>query len=75
MNLRMSLTLMNSETSSTSDASRLRNDLTESIDLQKSKNPLALSDLKTWCYLNLLTPETMKLLGSTEQNITKSKNY
>ena len=30
--------------------------------------------LKTGNYLELLTPETMKLLGSTEKKITKDKN-
>ena len=30
--------------------------------------------IKTGYYLELLTPETMKLLGSTESKITKDKN-
>ena len=30
--------------------------------------------LETGYYLELLTPETMKLLGSTKSNITKDKN-
>ena len=30
--------------------------------------------IKTAYYLELLTPETMKLLGSTESKITKDKN-
>ena len=30
--------------------------------------------IKTAHYLELLTPETMKLLGSTENKITKDKN-
>ena len=30
--------------------------------------------IKNRCYLELLTPETMKLLGSTESKITKDKN-
>ena len=30
--------------------------------------------IKTGYYLELLTPETMKLLGSTENKITKGKN-
>ena len=30
--------------------------------------------IKSGCYLELLTPETMKLLGSTESKITKDKN-
>ena len=31
-------------------------------------------EIKTGYYLELLTPETMKLLGSTENKITKDKN-
>ena len=30
--------------------------------------------IKTWYCLELLTPETMKLLGSTENKIIKDKN-
>ena len=30
--------------------------------------------IKTGYYLQLLTPETMKLLGSTKSKITKNKN-
>ena len=30
--------------------------------------------IKSGYYLELLTPETMKLLGSTEKKITKDKN-
>ena len=30
--------------------------------------------IRTGYYLQLLTPETMKLLGSTENKITKDKN-
>ena len=30
--------------------------------------------IKTGYYLELLTPETMKLLGSTKRKITKDKN-
>ena len=30
--------------------------------------------IKSGCYLELLTPETMKLLGSTESKTTKDKN-
>ena len=30
--------------------------------------------IKNGCYLELLTPETMKLLGSTESKITKDKS-
>ena len=29
---------------------------------------------KTWYYLELLTPETMNLLGSTKSNIAKNEN-
>ena len=31
-------------------------------------------EIETEYYLELLTPETMKLLGSTESKITKDKN-
>ena len=31
-------------------------------------------EIKNGYYLELLTPETMKLLGSTESKITKDKN-
>ena len=31
-------------------------------------------EIKTGYYLELLTPETMKLLGSTKSKITKDKN-
>ena len=30
--------------------------------------------IKAGCYLELLTPETMKLLGSTKSKINKDKN-
>ena len=30
--------------------------------------------IKVWYYLDLLTPETMKLLGNTKSKITKYKN-
>ena len=30
--------------------------------------------MKNGCYLELLTPETMKLLGSADSKITKDKN-
>ena len=30
--------------------------------------------IRVRCYLDLLTPETMKLLGSTKSKITKNKN-
>ena len=30
--------------------------------------------IRTWYYLKLLTPETMKLLGSTKNEITKNEN-
>ena len=29
---------------------------------------------KTWYYLEVLTPETMKLLGGTKNKVTKGKN-
>ena len=52
----------------------------ESIDnplikmyVNKIKNRITFK-IKTRYYLELLTPETMKLLGSTESKITKDKN-
>ena len=30
--------------------------------------------IKTWCYVKLLTPETMKLLGSIKSKITEDEN-
>ena len=39
----------------------------------KIENRIAFK-IKTGCYLKLLTPERMKLLGSTKSKITKDKN-
>ena len=41
--------------------------------LNKFENRITLK-IKTGFYLDLLTPETMKLLGSTEDKIIKDKN-
>ena len=43
------------------------------IYVNKLKNRIMFK-IKTGCYLELLTPETMKLLGSTENKINKDKN-
>ena len=43
------------------------------IYVNKIENRIAFK-IKTGYYLELLTPETMKLLGSTESKITKDKN-
>ena len=43
------------------------------ISVNKVENRVTLK-IKTRCSLELLTPETMKLLGSTENKITKDKN-
>ena len=43
------------------------------ICVNKIENRIAFK-IKTECYLELLTPETMKLLGNTEHEITKDKN-
>ena len=43
------------------------------IYTNKIKNRVSLK-IKTGYYLELLTPETIKLLGSTENKITKDKN-
>ena len=43
------------------------------IYINKIKNRIKFK-IKTGYYIELLTPETMKLLGSTESKITKDKN-
>ena len=43
------------------------------IYVNKIKNRIPFK-IKSGYYLELLTPETMKLLGSTESKITKDKN-
>ena len=43
------------------------------IYVSKIENRISFK-IKTGYYLKLLTPETMKLLGSTESKITKDKN-
>ena len=43
------------------------------IYINKTENRITFK-IKTGYYLELLTPETMKLLGSTENKITKDKN-
>ena len=43
------------------------------IYVNKIKNEVTFK-IKTGCYLDLLTPETMKLLRSAENKITKTKN-
>ena len=43
------------------------------IYVNKIENRVAFK-IKNGHYLELLTPETMKLLGSTESKITKDKN-
>ena len=43
------------------------------IYVNKKENRITFK-IKTGYYLELLTPETMKLLGSTENKITKDKN-
>ena len=43
------------------------------IYLNKIENRITFK-IKTGYYLKLLTPETMKLLGSTKRKITKDKN-
>ena len=41
--------------------------------MNKTENRI-IFEIKTGYYLQLLTPETMNLLGSTENKITKDKN-
>ena len=43
------------------------------IYLNKSENRITFK-IKRGYFIELLTPETMKLLGSTENKITKDKN-
>ena len=43
------------------------------IYFNKTENRITFK-IKTGYYLELLTPETMRLLGSTENKITKDKN-
>ena len=43
------------------------------IYVNKIENRVTIK-IKNWYDLELLTPETMKLLGSTENKITKDKN-
>ena len=45
----------------------------KSININKIENRITFK-IKNGYYLELLTPETMKLLGSTESKITKDKN-
>ena len=48
-------------------------DFSINIYINKIENRVTFK-IKTGYYLELLTPETMKLLGSTESKITKDKN-
>ena len=48
-------------------------DFSIKIYINKIENRVTFK-IKTGYYLELLTPETMKLLGSTESKITKDKN-
>ena len=43
------------------------------VYVHKKENRITFK-IKTGCYLELLTPETMKLLGSTKIKITKTGN-
>ena len=43
------------------------------IYINKIENRITFK-MKTRCYLEILTPETMKLLGSTKSKITKDEN-
>ena len=43
------------------------------IYVNKTKSRITFK-IKNWCYLELLTPQTMKLLGSTKNNLTKDRN-
>ena len=43
------------------------------IYINKIENRITF-EINTGCYFELLTPETVKLLGSTKSKITKDKN-
>ena len=43
------------------------------IYVNKKENRITF-EINTGCYFELLTPETVKLLGSTKSKITKDKN-
>ena len=43
------------------------------IYINKTKNRITF-EIKTVCYLKLLTPETMKLTGGIESKINKNEN-
>ena len=45
-----------------------------SISLKTGLENMIIFRIKKGYYLELLTPEMMQLLGSTERNITKDKN-
>ena len=47
--------------------------LNRNIHKNKIENRITLK-IKTGCYLELLTPEAMKLLGSPKNKITNNKN-
>ena len=80
----MDTLFMNSENSKTSEPHILRLKLTDKLDLRLEKKVIALYvnkienritfKIKNGYSLELLTKETMKLLGSTENEITKDKN-
>ena len=75
---------MNSEKSKTSNPERILLNLSNKINLKRSDNYVALSNLSiyyTWENIKklyksneILMPETMNLLGSTNNKITKDEN-
>ena len=75
---------MNSEKSKTSNPERILLNLSNKINLKRSDKYVALSNLSiyyTWENIKklyksneILMPETMKLLGSTNNKITKDEN-
>ena len=81
---KMDTIFMNSENSETSDPHSLLLNLSDKTNLKRSERNVALANLniyytqkirsKTGYYLELLTPEMMKLLGSTKNKITKDEN-
>ena len=62
---------MSSKNSKMSDPHRLLLNLSHKINIALSKLTFK---IKTGYYIELLTPGTMKILGSTESKITKDEN-
>ena len=55
------------------DGEKINDNNNTSIEIYINKKNRITFKIKTGYYLELLTPETMKLLGSTKSKITKDK--